>query len=156
MVRGSRPYSERRPVDQVLLNIIQIAKLYGNDKAYVSRLAASGAFGKPIVAKGTRRKFYRLTAIKKAVGRKFTAQEIEKARTARQHHFPAKRRDTAQALQELTVRVAKAFLRSRDLQWFNGIVKAGVSPTQIETIKSIVCAQIGAMARDFTNPQQEK
>jgi hypothetical protein len=136
-------------------SITKAADLLGCDKATACRMAKAGELGEPVL-KGKRRKLYALRAVEKTAGRKFTPDELAKASQAKQHHFPLKRRDTAQAIQELTVRLAKAFLRSRDLTWLKAIAKAGASPVQIETIKQNVCAEINAMAQEFSNPKPKE
>jgi hypothetical protein len=74
--------------DQSLLNTVGIADALGTSRPTASRAAARGEYGKPVVRKGTRRKFYRLAAIEKAAGHKFTPDQLAKAKAAHDYTGP--------------------------------------------------------------------
>lgn len=111
--------------DQSLLNTVGIADALGTSRPTASRAAARGEYGKPVVRKGTRRKFYRLAAIEKAAGRKFTPDQLAKAKTAHEYTGP----NVAMILRGF---IGLA-LKHRDAQWIAALGITKFTPPNLKT-----------------------
>lgn len=106
------------------LGIVQIAALLRKDKADVSRSAARGEFGKPIIAKGSKIKRYALASVERSAGRKFSPEQIDKALATKDRQQPTR----AAVLFDF----ASALLALRDCYWRDALEAQGVTFTPPE------------------------
>lgn len=102
--------------DQVF-NITQISAALGMSQATASRMAAAGRFGKPIIKRKCKRKFYSRAVIERAIGHPLSAEQIARATEARD----ASHRTHSEIKTDFIRRFLAIVCEARDQRWLTAL-----------------------------------